>query len=37
MMKNDIQASVGKKGEEITFKCIEAVRPRDKVYKIVES
>ena len=37
MMKNDIQTTVGKKGEEITFKCNEAVRPRDKVYKIVES
>jgi len=37
MMKNDIQTNVGEKGEEITFKCNEAVRPRDKVYKIVET
>lgn len=37
MMKNDIQTNVGEKGDEITFKCNEAVRPRDKVYKIVET
>lgn len=37
MMKNDIQTNVGEKGDEITFKCNEALRPRDKVYKIVET
>ena len=34
-MKDDVLTDVGKKGEEITFKCVSAVRPRDKVYKIV--
>lgn len=35
MMKDEIKVGEGKKGEEITFKCDTAVRPRDKVYKIV--
>lgn len=35
MMKDDVEAKEGKKGEEVTFKCSELIRLRDKVYKIV--
>ena len=36
MMKDDIETDMGNKGDEITFKCNEMVRTRDKVYKTVD-
>lgn len=36
MMKDDKGTDAGNKGDEITFKCNEMVRTRDKVYKAVE-
>jgi len=35
MLKDDIEVDLGKKSDEVTFKCKEIVRPRDKVYKVV--
>ena len=37
MMKDEQQVELGKKGDEITFKCADMIRPRDKVYKVVTS
>lgn len=36
LMRNDVLSPEAKKGDEITFKCDESIRPRDKVYRIVE-
>ncbi|RJP61135.1 MAG: U32 family peptidase [Ignavibacteriales bacterium] len=35
LIKDEIEINEGKKGDEITFKTTELIRPRDKVYKIV--
>lgn len=35
MMKDEQRVELGKKGDEITFKCRDVIRPRDKVYKVV--
>lgn len=37
LMKNEVLVDEAKKGVEITFKCEEAIRPRDKIYKIMNS
>lgn len=35
MMKDEKSVDEGKKGDEITFKCNEVIRTRDKIYKII--
>jgi putative protease len=36
MVKEENKITVAVKGDEVTFKCEELVRPRDQVYKVVE-
>ncbi len=36
LMRNDVLSPEAKKGDEITFICKDPIRPRDKVYRIVE-
>ena len=37
ILSNDQKVIKASKGEEITFPCVELIRPRDKVYKIVSN
>ncbi|MCH7516148.1 MAG: hypothetical protein IIB08_03315 [Bacteroidetes bacterium] len=37
ILSNDQKVIKASKGEEITFPCLELIRPRDKVYKIVSN
>jgi len=37
MMKDEINVDEGKKGDEITLKCNEVIRTRDKIYKIISA
>ena len=36
MLKSGVGITEAKKGDDITFVCKEDIRPRDKVYKIIE-